>query len=1064
MFQRGVMQIGSTAYWIFKVEEKGFSRVDICREDARFHVDIDKVLYSRFSRRESWEHGDAQLYNKYLKILEIANKTRGETTKEDTFKNGAFHSIQTKISENFKQEVTFVNGVERELSIQTIEGALLYETNDGMGVANMNPMNFKEYKKVKAASFQTTASYSTKYIPLNVLQQQYDIGHLQAYDMVVVDTLEEARERLQEYRDSPYPFRGFDTETTGLNFHWGSDEEMVGIVLGHNKNASTYYPFRHKSGVDNLPIEFLKELMDVVVDTQKTTKLIAHHKKFDRQVMLHEGYDIRIDIDTRIKSFMIRPILQRGVHGLKDLEGEFLGLKFLELDEIFPDGDIDFSILPKDIIRAYACPDAFCVFDVYEALDKLQPREMSFIMDIEYKLADVKADQEYYGMRVDVGKYISYRDNARAALQQLDTLFRTLTGCDGKLSSSHVIADLLYNKLKCPILARTGTGQPSTGAAVINKLSSLKRDTPIDTEIADVKDSRGNILVKGSDLAAAKFPALKVLAAYKKLNKEVTAYYNRYDRTMEGDRVFFWINQNGALSGRQSSPQHQLPKNLKACLLSDSLDHNMIDADYAQVELRLFGGLSGEKDLCALCNDPTNDIHRIIANLITGTPIWAITDAMRGKDKARNFGVVYLMSKFGLAGNIHGPGCSKEHIEQAGKSIDAFFDRFLRMRRFIKTNADFVSQNGYIKTKFYRRRIFPTLNDPDISSKERASQLRQANNTPVQGTAADIMKIAEVNIDQHIRLNGWNKLDENGFPLVRVALSIHDEVILMVHKSIPLVPVLKCVRDSMELDIKDLPALYSEPSLINNWLEGKDDEKALPIRLRDKIIAEWERTGECTLTAENWQETIDFYRDNNLKQYLAQIRDEFGPENMAANIRHPQFTHELISRYKVPGTIEEQEERISYAVDRYLESPEAEFQVDSAPEEEEEVYESNAVNIEELVNVDASGEVILDTYVEAAEEDDNYYFYEEEFDLSEKLATTLTHVWKFANNICVDITDFSDELTNAIIAKLFQYKEPEGFYAVSLLRDGQLLDTGFRIESLDIESINIEIEGMLLCA
>lgn len=553
---------------------------------------------------------------------------------------------------------------------------------------------------------------------------------------------------------------------------------------------------------------------------------------------------MRIKWCSLILSCMLNPVTEKGAHALKPNIEKLLGLKFVELDEIFISSkNIDFSILPKDITRLYACADSPNAVALFMHLREQVPTNMWPIILVEMKLADVKANQEFYGMRVDVKKYKDNYENCCYVLDMLLSLFKKMTHEDGNINSSEVLSALLYDKLGCKVLMRTKTGKRSTSGKAIDKLASLKAEKPHEFT-QDIIDKHGKVVIKASTLANSKYPALVVLSKYREYNKRKTAFYARFERTMKIGRIHFWINQNGASSGRQSSPMHQLPPELKDVMLSDSPEKDLWGPDYSQIELRMIAYLAGEKDLNEMCCDHDNDVHRVCASLITGKEMWEITKAERNIKKRVNFGVVYLISGYGLAGQLYGPGYSKEQVDFCNEQLDAFYTRFKRIDLYLKKNAVKVKTNGYMKTAFNRIKYFKEIFDPDITNKKRASIVRQSNNMPVQGTAADIMKIAEVNMDEYIRERGWDKLDSDGFPLVRPMLSIHDEMLISASRSIPMEEIIEMITVCMQIDVEGAPPFFVAPAKMANWGGHSDDALAIPIPYRDKLISDYHATGK----------------------------------------------------------------------------------------------------------------------------------------------------------------------------------------------------------------------------
>lgn len=825
----------------YEVDVNQYYRLDICTRGTPFQTDPNGVEYSIFRKKKTFIYGDPKIYEEYNDLKDQIYNTPGDESKETRWSEGKYYIIKTKVNTNkcFNTRTVICNGSVAEFEAHVGERWLQW-TDEPAPPVKMDPLNINDYKE-KAIDVSATdhKTYTTPYYPYDVLIKRYDLQHLLERDMVVADTLEVAEQRLESWFSSKEPYKGFDTETTGLDVWKFGDDVLVGIILSEGEGASTYYPFRMKE-MGNLPKEFLDKLMHYCAMQQD--RLVAHNKKFDRQVMMKEGYDLRIKWDTNIISFMLNPVTVKGAHALKTLMWELTHQKYLELSEIFISRkNIDFSVLPKDITRIYACPDSTDAVTLLKHLMPKVPASMWPLVYIEMQLADLKADQEFYGIRVDVKKYKDNCQNCDYVLDMLMTTFRKITHEDGNLASPQVLSTLLYDKMGCQVLLRTKTGKRSTSSKAIDKLASQKADKPHNiTE--DMLDMRGKVVIKASTLANSKYPALVVLSKYREYAKRKTAFYARFDRTMRTGRIGFWINQNGASSGRQSSPMHQLPPELKDTIISDSEYKDLWGPDYSQVELRMIAHLARETDLIEMCKNPDNDIHRVCASLITHKEMWEITKAERSIKKRVNFGVVYLISGYGLAGQIYGPGYNKEQVEYCQEQLDAFYHRFKRIHAYLQKNARIVETKGYMKTAFNRVKYFTEIFDPDITRRKKASLIRQANNMPVQGTAADLMKIAEVNMYNYIRNKGWNEPDKDGFPLVRVMLSIHDEVLISANRDIPMEEIMDMITTCMQIELEGAPPFFVQPAKMANWGGHSDDSLAVPIRYRDQLIADYRRT------------------------------------------------------------------------------------------------------------------------------------------------------------------------------------------------------------------------------
>lgn len=834
---------GGSTYTIYEVDLKGYYRIDFVRNNGVFNIDVDNVVFSTVRKKTTYVYGDSTIYDDYLKAETTLTHAQYVTDKDSSWENGVFQTVIKQTNEKLGYSVNTVqhNGINYEVNMSGGGYVISKHIFDENYNLMLDPLNFRDYKKLTLSKDTVYADNNGVFYTLEVLKRRYDLSHIEENDFVVATDIESARMRLRMFVNDPFPLRGFDTETTGLDVCMYGEDHMVGIILGHNSTTSTYFPFRHE-GDFNLPISFLDELVAALV--QKQDICVAHNKKFDREVMLKEGYDIRVRWDTLHISIVDNPVLGKGVHGEKELMFQLDGKHYLELNEIFVTNDINFAVLTPELIKYYACPDGTGPIKLFMHFRQKMRKNMFKLCDLECRLADVKADQEYYGLRVDRKKFEHQYNNCNYIVDKLLEAFRIITASDGNINSADYLSDLMYNKMHCKVLLRTDTGKASTSVHAINKLAKIRAKTARKVS-EDLVDLDGKVIVKAKDLACSAYPALVILSAYKKYMKLKTAFYARFERTMKTGRIFFWINQSGAATGRQSSPMHQLPPELKACILSDSDNRDFWGPDYSQVELRMIAYLAGEKKLIELASDPDNDIHRIIGSLIQKKDMWAITKEERSMGKRRNFGVVYTISKFGLAEQIFGPGYTKENADFCGKQIDEFFDEFKRIRRFIYNNGVFVQKHGYIETAwFHRRRPFPQILDPNTDSRTKSKILRMSNNLPVQGTAAELLKCGEVQMDDYIRAKGWNKIMDDGFPMVRNMLSIHDEIIISAHESIPYEEIIEMIKTCMEIEVKGAPPFFVQPARMSSWGDHESDQAAMPIRYRDEVIENYHKTGK----------------------------------------------------------------------------------------------------------------------------------------------------------------------------------------------------------------------------
>ena len=1068
MLKIGVLEMPIGIYDFYEVDESGYYRFDLMQHGAAFDRDVDKLIYSILTRKNTSVYGDPTIYDMYNNIMMQIESIHKQTEKTSSWEDGKFITVMHSFNEKLKCDIT----TKMENAIPMVKDIKFQEYHFVITVARKVygvrtlPINFDEYTKVTLSKDTIKEASSVPYYTLDTLKRKLDIGHLDNNDFCVATDESTANRRLQEWTASPNPYKGFDTETTGLDVNLYGEDHLVGIILGETPTKSTYFPFRHIWESGNLSTEFLQTLMKHVLEQQD--RLVAHNKKFDRKVMLKEGFDLHIKWDTLWGSMILNPVFKQGVHGEKNLIYELDGLRYLELEDIFiSKKDINFSVLTPDLVKAYACPDGTNVIKLLEHQLRTVPQNQMRLWDLENRMADICADMEYYGIRVDVEKYKKQYENCNYIIDTLLTAFRTLTHEDGNLNSNEVLVNLIYNKMKCPILKRTETGQPSVGAAIIKMLGAKKAKEPKHIE-HDITDMYGKPIITAKALSESAYPAMLILAKYKEYNKLKTAFYARFERTMSTGRVFFWINQWGAATGRQSSPMHQLPPDLKDCILSDSEDKDFWGPDFSQIELRMIAYLAGEQDLIDLACDAEKDVHRIIGSLINKCEMWEITKEMRTTGKRRNFGVVYLISAMGLAAQMFGPAYTKENLKFCQQQLDDFYNSFKRIDRYIRHNAILVQQRGYMETKwFHRKRLFNEIFDPNLEPRKRASILRMSNNVPVQGTAADYLKLAEVQMYDWIYARGWNKPGKDGFPLVRMMLSIHDELIISADRSIPYEEIITMITKCMETPVEGAPPFFTQPALMDNWGGHSDDACAMPIPLRDKLIEDYLHTGKSVINHDNYLQVLADFRKDKLTNYMHGLISKYGPDykNVGKHVRDGVLTFELLDLYekgirkKNPDIT--QEDLITEATKLYMEDLGSEKipELVSKPAPVESEIIQNHISddvlneLEVLVDFDKDGNPI---YTEQDYEDVLDVLYDDEVEeVDTRVNQDPQYVWKLFDKVVVDTIDIptNDEI-NFLLAHMMQYQKDGGFYSSAIIYNNKYIDTGIQMEHPDLKELN----------
>lgn len=1102
MLRAGIIKLDNEEFNIFVIESKGFNRVDILRKGAEFQTDPDQVLYSHFGKKVLYEYGNKKLYERYQGIISWLEGAVGETTVETEWRDGSFFEkiekgigpeavVTTTTRNSIKYSETYVRGADF-VTLRTMNETYSDE---------LEPLNSPAYSRSEVAILAEMVNSDIAYFSAPLLRAMFPLDWIDELDYHVVNTMEEFEDcmrRWEEYPDSE--FTGFDFETTGLDVTYDCDIQIVGVVISPWEGTAWYFPFAHTT-FDNLPLDLM---YGRIFEVARNKKLVAHNKKYERKCHLllahlklrqDPSFDFvdfvrhfKISEDSLILEFLINPVLVRGKHALKYLGYLVRNKVFVELTDIFKDRkNIDFRALDKETARIYVCPDGDnCRYIRESRYDKL-PVYSRNLYKVENDLADITAEQEFYGVRVNSKALAAEREWALATEAKLGKFIQDLAKFDFKVTSGPQLSEVIYGKFKCPVYLRTKTGQPSTSAKALVKLGKQQLKTPRDKVFRDYYyplkpgEEKPQIMIKGSDLQKAAYPIVLFIEKYREINKLITAFYNKIHRNSVNGRYYFWMNQNGTATGRRSSPMHQLPKSAKAHVQPDSEDHILFDSDYSQVELRLIFSLAGETELIELCRDPDNDIHRIIGQLITGKQMWEISAAERQKDKNRNFGTVYGISDKGLADQIYGPAHSKEERATCRAALLSFFNRFKRIKNYVDSNAKMALRTGKIETYFGRTRYFPELFDPTYPEDKKKGLLRQANNMPVQGTAADIMKLAEVRIQQYIENKGWDKLvdtPQGKFPLVRLMLSAHDEVLGSAHKSIPQYEILDMIKQCMELEIENFAPLFTSTCFVDCWLEGKKDEYQIPTGLRDKVIAE--KSFAFTSDIKNQIATIiDKYRTDGLVGYMESLIKEHGVDNVWDFVRHSTLTHDLIARF--PQSKESISERgyfshiesIEYATKQYLkwrESNEGSLSVPvktNEKAEEESIREAIVTEIglvDALYDFDSEGNILYDDEEGGYLDEDDYFYNNDEVPAHELLpAGEQVYTWTMFDTQVVETDGLIRNEIDELIKLIYKQHNPSAYSKVYLHHGGSLYDTQAFCDNLEpkeiIEFIKSKIES-----
>ncbi|MBA3336868.1 MAG: DNA polymerase I [Chloroflexia bacterium] len=571
-----------------------------------------------------------------------------------------------------------------------------------------------------------------------------------------------------------------DVETTGTD---PMRAQLVGIALAVGPAESYYIPVGHATGAQLDP-EVVRQALDPLLsDTAR--QVFAHHGKYDLQVLQRHGYTLgRIDFDTMIAAYL----LGEGSARLKELAFNRLGIQMTEITELIGTGrnQLTMDVVPCEDAGPYACGDVEATFELVEPLQALlrERDQLQLLRVIEQPLVPVLLAMERRGIAIDSNYLALLSVEIATRSQELEQLIYELAGREFNIGSTKQLAVLLFEELGLPSARRTKTGY-SVDSDV---LEGLRTKHPVIEALLEQR-------------TLAKLSSTYVDALPLQVNPETGRIHTSYNQTVAATGRLSSTNPNlqnipiRTELGRRVRHAFVAGESEQARLYSDPL---LLSADYSQIELRLLAHLSGEPFLIEAFRQG-EDIHRATAAIVAGIPVEDVTSDMRRLAKTVNFGVVYGMQAYGLSRDT---GLSRA---DAQAFIDTYWARLPCVRAYFEGTLRFGVEHGFVQTLNGRRRLAPDL----VSSNgaRRIAAERMAMNMPVQGTAADIMKIAMINL--HARLS-TSSLS------AAILLQVHDELVLEVDRA-DLEEVADLVVSTMEKAYELVVPLVAEVRAGKNW-------------------------------------------------------------------------------------------------------------------------------------------------------------------------------------------------------------------------------------------------------
>jgi DNA polymerase-1 len=536
----------------------------------------------------------------------------------------------------------------------------------------------------------------------------------------------------------------FDTETTSLD---AMRAEIVGLSFSVKPGEACYIPLAHSYGdaPTQLPInEVLVKLKPWFENAD--IKKLGQHIKYDRHVMANHGIEVKgYAHDTMLESYVLEV---HKPHGLASLAERHVGRKGLNYEDLCGKGAHQIPFSQVDVARAteYSCEDSDMTLDVHQVLwPRLQADDkLRFIYDLEIQSSEALYRIERNGVLIDAPTLAAQSHALGQRIVQLETEAYEIAGQPFNLASPKQLGEIFFDKLGLPVIKKTATGARSTDEEVLEKLAE---DYPLPAKILE---HRSLSKLKGTytdKLAQMAVPRTGRVHTHYAQAVAVTGRLSSNDPNLQNIPI-------RTAEGRKVREAFVAPA---GCVIAS--------ADYSQIELRIMAHISGDEALVKAFHDGL-DVHRATAAEVFGVGVDAVSTEQRRYAKVINFGLIYGMSAFGLAKALGIDNSAAKNY------ITRYFERFAGVKRYMDDTREQAKAQGYVETVFGRRLYLPEINSPN--GPRRAGAERAAINAPMQGTAADLIKMSMVAVQKAI--------DEQQRQ-TKVIMQVHDELVFEVPES-----------------------------------------------------------------------------------------------------------------------------------------------------------------------------------------------------------------------------------------------------------------------------------------
>lgn len=570
----------------------------------------------------------------------------------------------------------------------------------------------------------------------------------------------------------------FDTETTGIE---ALNAELVGMSFSFEKGKGFYVPFPENQEEAQTLIEKFRPFFE-----NESIEKIGQNIKYDLKIL--SNYNIQVKgklFDTMIAHYLINPDMRHNMDVLSETYLKYSPKSIETLIGKKGKNQLSMRDVPLEDIKEYATEDADITFQLKEhfqpILEKVGTKKL--FDEIEIPLVPVLADMEKEGIRLDVEFLKSMSVEMQKEIDAFEQQIYETAGEKFNLASPKQLGDILFDKLKIggTKQKKTKTGQYATGEEV---LSYLANEHQI---VRDILEWRQMV---------------KLQSTY------IDALPNQVDK--KTGRVHTDYMQTVAATGRLSSTNPNLQnipirtekgRLIRKAFIARDENYTLLSADYSQIELRIIAALCGEENMIKAFQNH-EDIHKSTAAKVFNVPLDEVTKEQRSHAKTVNFGIIYGVSAFGLSNQTN---LSRK---ESAELIEAYYQTYPKLKSFMTSQVDFARENGYVETISGRRRYLKDINSANAIVRGGAE--RNAVNAPIQGSAADIIKIAMINIHKKLTSEHWKS---------KMLLQVHDELVFDVHNS-ELEKIQPMIKHEMENAFKMAVPLVVEIGLGKNWLEA----------------------------------------------------------------------------------------------------------------------------------------------------------------------------------------------------------------------------------------------------